>query len=89
MGRKLTFTDTGWTDYVHWQREDRQILRKINRLIEDIRRQGNAEGIGKPEPLRQILSGWWSRRIDNEHRIVYRADDDSVTVIACRGHYDD
>ncbi|GAB2699368.1 Txe/YoeB family addiction module toxin [Nocardia thraciensis] len=88
MSRKLTFTDTGWSDYVSWQ-QDRAILRKLNRLIDDIRRNGNAEGTGKPEPLRQNLSGWWSRRIDHEHRIVYRCDDDQVIVIACRGHYDD
>ncbi|MCM6772873.1 Txe/YoeB family addiction module toxin [Nocardia sp. CDC159] len=68
--------------------QDRAMLRKLNRLIEDIRRHGNAEGIGKPEPLRQNLSGWWSRRIDHEHRIVYRADDSSVIAIACGGHYE-
>ncbi|TLG17814.1 Txe/YoeB family addiction module toxin [Nocardia cyriacigeorgica] len=88
MSRKLTFTDTGWTDYLHWQSADRAMLKKLNRLIDEIRRNGNAEGTGKPEPLRQNLSGWWSRRIDHEHRIVYRADDDSVIVIACRGHYE-
>ncbi|MBF6413274.1 Txe/YoeB family addiction module toxin [Nocardia cyriacigeorgica] len=88
MSRKLTFTDTGWTDYLHWQSADRAMLKKLNRLIDEIRRNGNAEGTGKPESLRQNLSGWWSRRIDHEHRIVYRADDDSVIVIACRGHYD-
>lgn len=86
MSRKLTFTDTGWTDYLSWQ-TDRPMLRKLNRLIDDIRCNGNAEGIGKPEPLRQNLSGWWSRRIDHEHRIIYQADEDTVTVIACRGHY--
>ncbi|MFF0493264.1 Txe/YoeB family addiction module toxin [Nocardia sp. NPDC004068] len=88
MSRKLTFTDTGWADYLYWQAQDRSVLRKLNRLIEDIRRNGNAEGIGKPEPLRQNLSGWWSRRIDHEHRIVYRADEAGVIVIACRGHYE-
>lgn len=87
MSRNLTFTDTGWSDYLSWQ-TDRPMLKKLNRLIDEIRRNGNAEGIGKPEPLRQNLAGWWSRRIDHEHRIVYRADDNSVTVIACRGHYE-
>ncbi|MCP2277521.1 toxin-antitoxin system, toxin component, Txe/YoeB family [Nocardia amikacinitolerans] len=58
-------------------------------MIEDIRRNGNADGIGKPEPLRQNLSGWWSRRVTKEHHLVYRADDDVVVVIACRYHYDD
>ncbi|MEU4342532.1 Txe/YoeB family addiction module toxin [Nocardia sp. NPDC023852] len=88
MSRKLTFTDTGGIDYLSWQ-QDRPTLKKLNRLIEEIRRNGNAEGIGKPEPLRQNLTGWWSRRIDHEHRIVYRADEDGVVVIACRGHYGD
>lgn len=85
MSRKLIFTDTGWSDYLSWQ-TDRPTRKKLNRLIDEIRRHGNAEGTGKPEPLRQNLSGWWSRRIDHEHRIVYRADDESVTIIACRGH---
>ncbi|MFE3958725.1 Txe/YoeB family addiction module toxin [Nocardia sp. NPDC059091] len=85
----VRFDRNGWEDYCHWQKQDRKMLRRINLLIEDICRNGNADGIGKPEPLRQNLSGWWSRRIDQEHRLVYRADDDTVTVIACRGHYDD
>lgn len=80
MSRKLTVTDTGWTEYLSWQ-TDRPMQRKLNRLIHDIRRNGNAEGIGKP------LSGWSSRRIDHEHRIIYRADDDTVTAIACRARY--
>ncbi|MFI1463114.1 Txe/YoeB family addiction module toxin [Nocardia carnea] len=88
MSRKVLFDDHGWEDYLSWQTEDRAVLKKVNRLIEDIRRNGNGEGIGKPEPLRQNLSGWWSRRITKEHRIVYHADDDTVTVIACRYHYD-
>ncbi|RJO69346.1 Txe/YoeB family addiction module toxin [Nocardia panacis] len=85
---KVRFDPNGWEDYLHWQREDRKLLRRINLLIEDIRRNGNADGIGKPEPLRANLSGWWSRRIDSGHRLVYRADDDTVTIVACRGHYD-
>ncbi|WP_280266126.1 Txe/YoeB family addiction module toxin [Nocardia wallacei] len=89
MSRKVLLDSNGWADYTHWQAEDRTVLRKINKLIEDIRRNGNAEGIGKPEPLRQNLSGWWSRRITQEHRLVYCADDDVVTIIACRFHYDD
>ncbi|MGF6881562.1 toxin YoeB [Nocardia sp. GAS34] len=89
MSPKVIFDSNGWEDYRYWQLNDRKLLRRINLLIEDIRRRGNADGIGKPEPLKQNLSGWWSRRIDNEHRIVYHADDDAVTVIACRGHYDD
>ncbi|MFJ4650161.1 Txe/YoeB family addiction module toxin [Nocardia sp. NPDC088792] len=89
MSRKVLFDTNGWEDYLWWQTEDRATLKKVDRLIEDIRRNGNAEGIGKPEPLRQNLSGWWSRRITQEHRIVYLADDETVTIIACRYHYDD
>ncbi len=89
MSRKVLFNDDGWADYLFWQKEDRAILRKINQLIEDIRRHGNAEGIGKPEPLRRNLSGLWSRRITKEHRLVYHADDEVVAIISCRYHYDD
>ncbi|WP_280471700.1 Txe/YoeB family addiction module toxin [Nocardia cyriacigeorgica] len=83
MNRTLTFTDTGWTDYLYWRHTDPATFRKVNRLIDEIRRHGNARGLGSPEPLRRNLSGWWSRRIDHEHRIVYRTDNDTVTVIAC------
>ena len=88
MSREVRFDDHGWADYLTWQAQDRAVLRKVNRIIEDIRRNGNADGIGKPEPLRHNLSGWWSRRITDEHRIVYRADDQEVVIIACRFHYD-
>ncbi|MBF6172004.1 Txe/YoeB family addiction module toxin [Nocardia blacklockiae] len=89
MSRKVLFSSNGWADYLYWQAEDRAVLRKLNRIIEDIRRNGNADGIGKPEPLRQNLSGLWSRRITKEHRIVYHADESVLTIIACRFHYDD
>ncbi|MCP2298913.1 toxin YoeB [Nocardia amikacinitolerans] len=89
MSRKVLFDANGWEDYLYWQSGDRATLKKVNRLIEDIRRNGNADGIGKPEPLRQNLSGWWSRRVTKEHHLVYRADDDVAVVIACRYHYDD
>jgi toxin YoeB len=89
VSRKSLFDANGWDDYLFWQSEDRATLKKLNRLINDIRRNGNADGIGKPEPLRQNLSGWWSRRITKEHRIVYRADGDTVIIVACRYHYDD
>ncbi|MEU4600766.1 Txe/YoeB family addiction module toxin [Nocardia sp. GTS18] len=88
MSRKVTFVETGWTDYTSWLADDRRMLAKINRLIGDIVRNGQAEGTGKPEPLRANLTGYWSRRIDQEHRLVYRATDDEVVVIACRGHYE-
>ncbi|KAF0848657.1 Txe/YoeB family addiction module toxin [Nocardia caishijiensis] len=86
MSRKVTFVETGWADYTSWLADDRRLLAKINRLIGDIVRNGQAEGIGKPEPLRANLAGYRSRRIDQEHRLVYRATDDEVVVIACRGH---
>jgi toxin YoeB len=82
----ITFSDDGWEDYFYWQAEDRKILKRINQLIEDISRNGN-EGIGKPEPLRHEWAGWWSRRITQEHRLVYRAVGDSVEIAVCRFHY--
>lgn len=90
---KILFVSTGWRDYMHWQNTDRAVLKKINRLIEDICRDDPFQGIGKPEPLRHHLSGAWSRRITDEHRLVYavstdKADDDVLTVIGCRYHYE-
>jgi toxin YoeB len=84
---KVTFTPAAWDDYLWWQTQDRATLRRIDRLIGDICRNGY-EGIGKPEPLRQNLSGYWSRRITTEHRIVYAIDDDSAVIIAVRNHYE-
>ena len=85
---KIQFTEGGWNDYLSWQANDRRLLKRINQLIDDIRRNGN-EGIGKPEPLRHELAGAWSRRIDQEHRLVYVLDEqaDTVCVVACRYHY--
>lgn len=83
---KVTFSDDGWEDYLYWQVEDRKILKRINQLIEDISRNGN-DGIGKPEPLRHEWAGWWSRRITQEHRLVYRAVDESIEIAMCRYHY--
>jgi toxin YoeB len=83
---KATFSDDGWEDYLYWQAEDRKLLKRINQLIEDISRNGN-EGIGKPEPLRHEWAGWWSRRITQEHRLVYRAVSDSVEIAVCRFRY--
>lgn len=85
---KVLFLDDGWNDYLWWQANDRKLLKRINQLIADIDRNGN-EGIGKPEPLRNDLSGYWSRRINSEHRLVYRIDEDAVIhVVACRFHYE-
>ncbi|MDL2267463.1 Txe/YoeB family addiction module toxin [Desulfovibrio sp. OttesenSCG-928-G15] len=85
----LIWHDTAWGDYLYWQTQDKKTLRRINQLIKDIERNGN-EGIGKPEPLKESLSGFWSRCIDERHRLVYRVDEESGNQIAqCRGHYSD
>ncbi|WP_216898760.1 Txe/YoeB family addiction module toxin [Nocardia alni] len=84
--RKITFHPDAWEEYVYWQREDRQILKRINQLVSDTCRNGN-EGIGKPEPLRGDLSGFWSRRITQEHRLVYSITEEDVVIVSCRFHY--
>lgn len=84
MNRLLT--SNGWQDYVHWQKEDRKTLKKINSLLEDIARNGNA-GIGKPEPLVGNLNGFWSRRIDEKNRLVYKIENENIIVLSCRYHY--
>ncbi|WP_433712171.1 Txe/YoeB family addiction module toxin [Nocardia sp. CA-084685] len=84
---KILFTADAWADYLWWQANDKATLRRINRLIEDITRNGY-DGIGKPEPLRQNLAGFWSRRITSEHRIVYVIEDDTAKIVACRFHYE-
>jgi toxin YoeB len=83
---KLIFSENAWQDYTYWQRTDKKILKRINLLIRDIQR-APYEGIGKPEPLKHGLSGFWSRRITDEHRIVYKAEDDSVLIAQLRYHY--
>jgi toxin YoeB len=83
---KLAFTSTGWEDYVHWQTADRQILKRINRLIEDALRDPYA-GIGKPEPLKHALAGAWSRRITEEHRLVYLPTENELVILQARYHY--
>ncbi|HEX6197156.1 MAG TPA: Txe/YoeB family addiction module toxin [Jiangellaceae bacterium] len=85
---KIIFDENAWDDYVWWQTEDRKILKRINNLIKDIARNGN-EGIGKPEPLKQGFHGYWSRRITDEHRLVYKIVEDEMRVAACRYHYGD
>lgn len=85
---KLLWEETAWEDYCYWQGQDKKTLRKINALIRDIQR-NRYEGIGKPEPLKGNLSGWWSRRIDDSNRIVYKDNGDAIIIAACRGHYDE
>ena len=87
MPDRLVFTAAAWDDYVYWQGQDRKTLRRINLLIRDTMRSPFA-GIGKPEPLRENLSGFWSRRIDETHRLVYAVDGDDLAIVACRYHYD-
>lgn len=82
------FTDNGWIDYVYWQTEDKKTLRKINSLIDDISRNGN-EGLGKPESLSGNLSGFWSRRINDKDRLVYKIDESNLYILSCRYHYND
>lgn len=86
MRRKLIFSDGAWEDYLHWQETDRSMVRRINQLIKDVRR-SPYEGIGKPEPLKHQLAGWWSRRIDAEHRFVYRVTENAVEIATLRHHY--
>ena len=86
--RKVWF-DEAWDDYVSWQREDKKTLKRINALVKDIERGNGFDGIGKPEPLRGNLSGFWSRRIDDVNRLVYRVKDGVLEIVSCKGHYDD
>lgn len=86
MTRKLEFTAEAWNDYVYWQGRDRKTLKRINELIKDAQR-APFQGIGKPEPLKENLAGFWSRRIDDTHRLVYAASDRALSIVSCRYHY--
>ncbi len=83
----ISFEDAAWDDYLYWQQTDKAMLRRINALIRDIQRDPFS-GIGKPEPLKFNFSGYWSRRIDDEHRVVYKVDEDEIILAQLRGHYD-
>lgn len=83
---KLIFAELAWQDYLYWQTQDKQMLQRINKLIQEIQREPFA-GIGKPEPLKHALSGFWSRRINDEHRVVYKIDNDSLLIAQLRYHY--
>lgn len=85
---KKIWHDDAWADYLYWQVQDRKTLKRINLLLQDIDRNGYA-GIGKPEPLKDNLAGWWSRRIDDANRIVYRIRENTIEIIQCGGHYGD
>lgn len=84
--RLLSWTDEAWHSYVYWQTQDKKTLKRINKLLTDVQR-SPFEGMGKPEPLKENLSGFWSRRIDDTNRLVYAVDDTAITVISCRYHY--
>lgn len=83
---EIIFLTPGWEDYLYWQKTDKKMLKKINELIRQCKRTPY-EGIGKPEPLKGNLSGWWSRRIDQEHRLVYKAENRGLFILQCRKHY--
>lgn len=83
---KLIFSDHAWEDYLFWQNTDKKVLRRINTLIKDAMR-NPFEGIGKPEPLKHALSGYWSRRITDEHRLVYKASENAIEIAQLRYHY--
>ncbi len=83
---KLVFSEQAWEDYLHWQKTDRKTVQRINTLVKEITRTPH-EGVGKPEPLKHALSGYWSRRINDEHRIVYKVADDSLFIAQLRYHY--
>jgi toxin YoeB len=84
---RITFSSHAWEDYTTWLKEDRKMLVKINQLIKDIQRTPY-DGIGKPEALKYDLAGYWSRRFDREHRLVYKVENDTVIIISCKYHYD-
>lgn len=83
---RLVFTPHGWDDYLHWQGADRAMLKRINRLLDEVMRDP-FDGIGKPEPLKHAFAGCWSRRISDEHRLVYLVDGDDIVVLQARYHY--
>lgn len=83
----LAWTKEAWSDYVYWQSQDKKTLKRINKLITNTQR-NPSEGIGKPEPLKENLTGFWSRRIDDNNRLVYTVDDNRLTIISCRYHYE-
>lgn len=83
---KLLWDERAWEEYCYWQGQDKKTIKRINTLITDIQR-NVYEGIGSPEPLKGNLTGWWSRRIDNVNRIVYRLEEGNIVIASCKGHY--
>ncbi len=85
--RTVGFSSLGWEEYLYWQKTDKRLLKKINHLIKDVSRDDPFIGIGKPEPLKENFAGLWSRRITDEHRFVYKVEDEQIIVYSCRYHY--
>ena len=83
---KLIFSEEAWEDYLYWQKQDRRMIERINKLVQEVQR-APFSGVGKPEPLKHALSGYWSRRITDEHRMVYRIEGDSLLLAVLRYHY--
>ena len=88
MNKTIVFQAAGWEEYLYWQGEDKKTLHRINQLIKDIERNGN-RGLGKPEPLKHRRQGYWSRRIDDANRLIYRITETHIEIVQCRAHYDD
>ena len=84
---KLLWEENAWQEYLYWQTQDKKTLKRLNNIIKDIRRDCY-NGIGKPEPLKENLSGWWSRRIDEENRIVYKHENNNIIIASCKSHYE-
>ena len=87
MNKAISFKNEGFEGYLYWQTQDRKMLKRVNLLLKDIDRNGHT-GIGKPEPLKHKRQGWWSRRIDDEHRLIYRIEGNEIQILSCRFHYD-
>mgnify|MGYP001104620298 CR=1 FL=1 len=85
---RLLWEESAWEDYCYWQTQDKKTLKRINLLIKDIQR-NVFEGVGKPEPLKNNQSGWWSRRIDESNRLIYKEKDGAIIIASCKGHYND
>ena len=85
---KKIWSDTAWDDYLYWQAQDKKTLKRVNQLVKNIER-SNFEGIGKPEALKGNLSGFWSRRIDDANRLIYRINGEFIDILSCKGHYED
>ena len=81
------FSDDAWNDYLYWQQNDKKNVNRINKLLKSIEREGYSKGIGKPEPLKHNLSGYWSRRITDEHRMIYKVKENDIFIASCKDHY--